>query len=232
MLEAIRAGQTIECIYVQQGQKGSAIDEIYRLARQGGLKIKEVPAVKFQFLANEKNTQGVVAFGSEQQYYELDELVGLAKKSPMPLLLVLDNIQDPHNLGAILRSAECAGVDGVIITKYKSSTLTDTVVKTSAGAVEYVKICKVNNLDQTLRFLKEQGFWLFGSYLDGAVEYTSADYKMPAALIVGNEEKGIRNLTAKDCDFLVKIPMKGNIQSLNVSVATGILLFEVNRQRG
>jgi 23S rRNA (guanosine2251-2'-O)-methyltransferase len=231
VLEAIRAGETIECIYIQQGQKGSAIDEIYKLSKSKSLKLKEVPAVKFAFLANDKNTQGVVAFGSEQKYYELDELVDQAKKSTAPLLLVLDNIQDPHNLGAIIRSAECAGVDGIIITKYKSSTLTDTVEKTSAGAVEYVKLCKVNNLDQTLKYLKEQGFWLFGSYLDGAVEYTTADYNMPAAIVVGNEEKGIRSLTAKDCDFLVKIPMKGNIQSLNVSVATGVLLFEVLHQR-
>jgi 23S rRNA (guanosine2251-2'-O)-methyltransferase len=148
-----------------------------------------------------------------------------------PLLLILDSIQDTHNVGAIIRSAECSGVDGIIITKHNSAPINETVLKTSAGAAEHVKICPVSNLAQTLKELKENGYWIIGSSLDNSKPYTEVDYKMPVALIVGNEEKGIRKLTADNCDILVRIPMKGKIQSLNVSVAAGILLFEIQRQR-
>ncbi len=153
------------------------------------------------------------------------------KNKSFPLLLILDSIQDTHNVGAILRSADCSGVDGVIITKHNSAPINETVVKTSAGASEHVKIAQINNLAQTIDELKQNGFWIVGSYLEGAKDYTKVDYKIPIALIVGNEEKGIRKLTADKCDYLVRIPMKGKIQSLNVSVATGILLFEILRQR-
>ncbi len=144
---------------------------------------------------------------------------------------MLDSVQDTHNVGAILRSAECSGVDGVIVTKHNSAPINETVAKTSAGASGYVKIAQVNNLSQAITELKNNGFWVVGSYLDGAKDYTSVDYKTPIALIVGNEEKGIRKLTADKCDHLVCIPMKGKIQSLNVSVAAGVLLFEIVRQR-
>jgi len=149
------------------------------------------------------------------------------KNKSFPLLLILDSIQDTHNVGAILRSADCSGVDGVIITKHNSAPINETVVKTSAGASEHVKIAQISNLAQTIDELKQNGFWIVGSYLEGAKDYTKVDYKIPIALIVGNEEKGIRKLTADKCDYLVRIPMKGKIQSLNVSVATGILLFEI-----
>jgi 23S rRNA (guanosine2251-2'-O)-methyltransferase len=150
----------------------------------------------------------------------------------MPLVLILDSIQDPHNLGAIFRTAECAGVDGIIITINQSSPITETVEKISAGAVSYLKICKVNNLVQIIERLKKEGYWIVGSMLTSeSKNYTDIDFNMPLAVIVGNEEKGIRKLVAENCDFLSKIPMKGKIDSLNVSVATGILLFEVMRQR-
>jgi len=161
----------------------------------------------------------------------LDEIISRSKKSSSPLLLILDSIQDTHNVGAILRSAECSGVNGVIVTKHNSAPINETVVKTSAGATEHVKIAQVNNLANAIEELKENGFWIVGSSLENAKPYTEVDYKIPVALIVGNEEKGIRKLTADKCDFLVQIPMTGKLQSLNVSVATGILLFEINRQR-
>ncbi len=161
----------------------------------------------------------------------MDEILSETKNTSLPLILILDEIQDPHNVGAILRSAECSGVNGVILTKHHSATITSTVTKTSAGATEHLKICQVNNLSQTIDELKEKGFWIVGSSLENSKNYTEVDYKIPIALIVGNEEKGIRKLTASKCDFLVKIPMAGKIQSLNVSVATGILLFEILRQR-
>ena len=159
------------------------------------------------------------------------KLSGHHKKKNIRLYLILDSIQDTHNLGAILRTAECAGVDGVILTKHNSAPLNETVTKTSAGATEHLKICLVDNLVNAIKELKENKFWIFGSYLNEAKEFTAADYKLPAAIIVGNEEKGIRKLVAENCDFLIKIPMLGKIQSLNVSVSAGILLFEVLRQR-
>jgi len=160
-----------------------------------------------------------------------DTTISSISKPVYPLILVLDSIQDPHNLGAILRTAECAGANGVIITKHNSASINETVIKTSAGATEHLKICPVNNLSQTLKELKANGFWIVGSALENAKDYTKVDYKIPLVLVVGNEEKGIRRLTAESCDFIVEIPMKGKIQSLNVSVAAGILLFEILRQR-
>lgn len=231
VLEAIRSGEIIDQIYILFGQKGPAIFEIQKHAKQAGIKVTELPQKKFSEISDDPHTQGVIAIRSSQKFLELNELIAKSKRSPLPFLLVLDSIQDPHNLGAILRSAECAGVDGVIITKHNSASVTETVVKTSAGASEHVAICKVSNLSQALKDLKDEGFWIAGSYLEGAKNYTEVDFKMPLAVVMGNEEKGIRRLTAENCDFLIKIPMKGKIQSLNVSVATGILLFEVLRQR-
>jgi 23S rRNA (guanosine2251-2'-O)-methyltransferase len=231
VLEALKSGEVIEQIYFLFGQKGPAIFEIQKLAKQKGIKIGELPQKKFNDISSDPHTQGVVALKSNQKYIELDELIARSKNATHPLLLVLDSIQDPHNLGAILRSAECAGVDGVIITKHNSASVTETVVKTSAGASEHLAIVKVSNLSQTLLQLKEEGFWIVGSFLEGAKNYSEVNYDMPVALVMGNEEKGLRRLTAENCDFLVKIPMKGKIQSLNVSVATGVLLFEVLRQR-
>lgn len=189
----------------------------------------------------QKSHRDVVVISNESSS-EKSELSNVEKNSPpinrsrnddamFPLILILDSIQDTHNVGAILRSAECSGVDGIIITKHNSAPINETVFKTSAGAVEHVKICPVNNLVQAIEELKENGYWIVGSSLDNSTPYTEVDYKMPVALIVGNEEKGIRKLTADKCDILVRIPMKGKIQSLNVSVAAGILLFEIQRKR-
>jgi len=231
VVEAIRSGERVDQIYIQYGVKGQPVFDILKLAKERGIRVSEVSAERFNTMAPGKNTQGVIAVISEINYSDLDEIIFKAKNSEYPLILVLDSIQDPHNLGAILRSAECAGADGVILTKHNSASVNDTVIKTSAGAASHLSICVVNNLAQAMDILKENGFWIAGSYLDGAKDYTEADYKLPLALIVGNEEKGIRRLTAEKCDFLIKIPMKGKIQSLNVSVAAGILLFEINRQR-
>lgn len=231
VLEALKSGEPVEQVLILSGQKGPAIFEIQKLAKQNKVKYSEIPFQKFQSYSADPHTQGVIAVKAEQKYYELDELMEYSRGQKMPFLLALDSIQDPHNLGAILRSAECAGVDGVIMTRHNSAPVTETVVKTSAGATEHVKMCKVNNLSQALKDLKDAGYWIVGSYLDGAKNYTEIDYKMPLVLVMGNEGKGLRRLTAENCDFLAKIPMKGNIQSLNVSVASGILLFEISRQR-
>lgn len=231
VLEAINSGAEIEVVYVAFGQHGDAINKIFSAAKKNGIKISQVSSQKFNNIAKNEDAQGVVAFKSTQRFYEINDLISAPTKNKFPLLLLLDSIQDPHNLGAILRSAECAGVDGVIITINQSAPITETVEKISAGAISYLKICRVNNLVRAMDDLKKNGYWIVGTHLSGEKSYTQVDYKMPTALVVGNEEKGIRKLVAENCDFLVKIPMNGKIDSLNVSVATGVILFEINRQR-
>jgi 23S rRNA (guanosine2251-2'-O)-methyltransferase len=231
VLEALNSDEEISQVFILFGQEGGIIEAIRVAAKKKGIKVNQVPFEKFRLITQNKIAQGVAASKSEQKFYDLYDIINESKKSQYPLLLILDSIQDTHNVGAILRSADCSGVDGILITKHNSAPINETVVKTSAGASEHVKITMVNNLAQTIDELKQKGFWIVGSYLEGAKNYTKVDYKIPIALIVGNEEKGIRKLTADKCDHLVRIPMRGKIQSLNVSVATGILLFEILRQR-
>lgn len=238
VLEALNSEEEIEQVYILFGQQGGIINAIRVAAKKRGIKCNQIPLGRFKTFTPDlpgrqagKNAQGVIALKRDFKYSTLDQIIFEAKKTSLPLILILDEIQDPHNVGAILRSAECSGLNGVIITKHNSATITSTVTKTSVGATEHLKICQVNNLSQTIDELKEKGFWIIGSSLENAKNYSEVDYKIPIALIVGNEEKGIRKLTASKCDFLVKIPMNGKIQSLNVSVATGILLFEIIRQR-
>lgn len=248
VLEALNSDEEIIQVYILYGQEGGIINAIRVAAKKRGIKVNQIPAEKFRQLVKDKNAQGIAAVKSFQKFYTLQEIIQSSKnkisKAPpleesaagglgeaLPLLLILDSIQDTHNVGAIIRTAECSGVDGIIITKHNSAPINETVVKTSAGASELVKICQVNNLANAIDELKKEGFWIVGSYLGNSKPYTEIDFKMPVALVVGNEEKGIRKLTAEKCDFLVRIPMMGKIQSLNVSVATGILLFEILRQR-
>jgi len=231
VLEALNSDEEISQVYILIGQEGGIINAIRVAAKKKGIKVNEIPFDKFKQITQSKIAQGVAAVKSEHKFYALQQIIDDAKKSTYPLILILDSIQDTHNVGAILRSADCSGVDGVLITKHNSAPINETVVKTSAGASEHVKIAQISNLAQTIDELKQNGFWIVGSYLEGAKDYTTIDYKIPIAVIVGNEEKGIRKLTADKCDHLVRIPMKGKIQSLNVSVATGILLFEILRQR-
>ena len=231
VLEAINSGEEIEQVYILFGQQGNIINTIRVAAKKRGIKCNQIPFEKFRILIQSRNAQGVAALKQSHKFYSLDDIISESKSSPSPLLLILDSIQDTHNVGAILRSAECSGVNGVIVTKHNSAPINETVAKTSAGATEHVKIAQVNNLANTIDELKENGFWIVGSSLENAKPYTEVDYKIPVALIVGNEEKGIRKLTADKCDFLIQIPMTGKLQSLNVSVATGILLFEIIRQR-
>jgi 23S rRNA (guanosine2251-2'-O)-methyltransferase len=244
VLEAINSGEEIEQVYILHGQRGGIVDVIRIASKKRGIRCGEVSSEKFKQITINPNAQGVAAKKSSRKYYSIHEIITTAKSKSskalsfgegrgeaFPLLLLLDSIQDTHNLGAILRSAECAGADGVIVTKHNSAPINETVVKTSAGATEHLKICPVDNLVNAIKELKQNGFWIFGSSLENAKDYNMIDYKLPAAIILGNEEKGIRKLVAENCDFLIKIPMLGEIQSLNVSVSAGILLFEVLRQR-
>lgn len=231
VLEAINSGEEIEQVFILFGQKGGIVDAIRTAAKKRGIKINQVTSDKFKALTNHPNTQGIIAKRASYKFYELEDIISSAKEKKYPLLLLLDSIQDTHNLGAILRTAECSEVDGIILTKHNSAPINETVVKTSAGATEHLKVAQVNNLVQAIKQLKENGFWIVGSSLENSNPYTDIDYTIPLALIVGNEEKGIRRLTSENCDILINIPMKGKIQSLNVSVATGIILFEILRQR-
>jgi 23S rRNA (guanosine2251-2'-O)-methyltransferase len=248
VLEAINSGEEIDQVYILYGQKGGIIEAIRIAAKKKGIKCNQVPLERFRSITNSPNAQGVAAKKSEQKFFSLDEIIKFSqtKRSKLqkalslgeglgeafPLLLILDSIQDTHNAGAIIRTAECSGVDGIILTKHNSAPINETVAKTSAGATEYVKLCQVTNLAQTLKQLKEEGFWVIGSSLsDNSKVYTEVDYKIPLALVLGNEEKGIRRLTADSCDLLIKIPMTGRIRSLNVSVSAGIILFEILRKR-
>jgi 23S rRNA (guanosine2251-2'-O)-methyltransferase len=231
VLEAINSGEEIEQVFLLFGQKGDIINAIIVAAKKKGIKLSQLPYDKFTAVTANANSQGVAARKSSQKYYSVENLIVDSKKTKYPLLLILDSIQDPRNLGAILRTAECSGVNGIIMTKHNSASINETVIKTSAGAAEHAKICIVNNLVNTIKVLKENGFWVIGASLEESKDYSSMDYKLPAALIIGNEEKGLRRLTAENCDFLIKIPMQGKIQSLNVSVAAGIILFEILRQR-
>ncbi|MCF8241714.1 MAG: 23S rRNA (guanosine(2251)-2'-O)-methyltransferase RlmB [Melioribacteraceae bacterium] len=232
VIEALESDIPLEQIYISFGQQGSIIYKIKNLAKKKGIKFSELSTKKFKEIEKGKNSQGIIAIKSSQNYYSLEEIISSAKSSKFPLLLLLDSIQDPHNVGAILRTAEASGVDGVIITTHNSAPITETVEKTSAGALSHLKICKVHNLNQAIKQIKDEGFWVVGSYLSERTQhYTEVDYKMPVGLIVGNEEKGLHKLVAENCDFLVSIPMLGKIQSLNVSVATGVILYEIVRQR-
>lgn len=238
VLEAINSGEEIDQVFIQYGQQGSIIKAIQVAARKRKIKCSLVSPDKFKSLSRNSNTQGVAAKKLDQKFSNLDEVITASQKDKFPLILLLDSIQDTHNLGAILRTAECSGIKGVVVSKHNSAPINETVIKTSTGASEHLMITVANNLKNTISELKEKGFWIIGSSLELSSStkpvskvYTELDYKMPVALVLGNEEKGIKRIIAENCDFLVKIPMKGKIQSLNVSVAAGILLFEILRQR-
>lgn len=231
VLESLKNDASISKIYIQFGNRGDVIEQIKQLAKQNNIPVSEVAPQKLVEIAGRGETQGIAALREEIKLLNLDRVIEKAKQNKNPLLLLLDMIQDPHNLGAILRTAEASGVDGVLITKHNSAPINQTVVKASAGAIEHLNICYIDNLVNALKLLKDNGYWVVGTSLDGDRTHTSVDFKMPTVLVMGNEEKGIRPLTARNCDFLVKIPMAGKINSLNVSVATGVMLFEVLRQK-
>ncbi|NOX67530.1 MAG: 23S rRNA (guanosine(2251)-2'-O)-methyltransferase RlmB [Chlorobi bacterium] len=233
VLEALNSGKDIDRIILSFGQKGDIIDSIRIAAKKRKVKLTQLSPQKFKGYEKGLNSQGVIAFISDYNFWKLDALINQAKKNEDPFILILDEIQDTHNIGAIFRTAESVGVDGIIITTRNSAPINETVEKTSAGAISHLRISPIMNLRQAMETLKENGFWIIGSSLtERSKLYTEVDYNTgPIAIIVGNEEKGIRKHTAEFCDHLVRIPMQGKVQSLNVSVATGVLLFEVLRQR-
>lgn len=231
--EALRSGRTIHKIWIADNAQKHLTQPIIAEAKKAGVIVQTADKRKLDQMAEGVQHQGVVAQVAAYGYVELDDILARAEaKGETPFLLVLDEIEDPHNLGSILRTADCTGVHGVIIPKRRSVGLTATVSKTSAGAVEYVPVARVTNLAQTMEQLKERGIWLVGTDVSATQDLYETDmFTMPLALVIGNESKGMGRLVKQTCDALLKLPMAGQINSLNASVAAGIFMYEVVRRR-
>jgi 23S rRNA (guanosine2251-2'-O)-methyltransferase len=233
VLEALRAGTKIERIVLLLGVQGKVIDELRRSAEQHGVPVVQANRQQFRELATDATTQGVVAvIAVQKKYVALEEIIVISeRKGEKGFVLILDGIEDPQNLGALVRTAECVGVHGVVIPKHHAASVTSTVVKASAGATEHIAIAEVTNIATSIETLKERGFWIVGLVLEGTAPFTRIDYTAPVAIVVGNEGKGIRRLVRERCDHLVRIPMYGSLASLNASVAGALVLYEAARQR-
>lgn len=231
VMEAIRSGRSIESILVAKGERSGSVVAIIAKAKQKNIPVKDVDSKKLDFLAKGLNHQGIVAQCAVKEYSTLEDIFALAEeRGESPFIIVLDKIEDPHNLGAIIRTAECAGAHGVIIPERRSAGLSYTVEKTSAGALEYMPVVRVKNISAVLQKLKDKGIWVYGADMDGE-HYKKVNFDGAVALVIGNEGKGISPLVAKDCDVIVSLPMKGKINSLNASVAAGILMYEIADKR-
>lgn len=228
--EAYRAGKTIDKLYIQKGEEQS-LTAIKKLAREEKTVISFVDKVALDKLSNNGNHQGVVAAVTDFEYSSIDDILDYAKsKNEDALIVILDGITDPHNLGAIIRSAECFGAHGIVIPKHRSVTVNDTVVKIASGATEHMLIAKVTNINDTIEYLKEHNIWVYATDFDGKTPY-SANLKGNIAIVIGNEGEGIHRLTKELCDDTLTIPQFGKVNSLNASVATGVVLYEIVRQR-
>jgi 23S rRNA (guanosine2251-2'-O)-methyltransferase len=229
--ETLKArGRSFEWVGVATERKDLRLQNLIKDCRKLSVPVRFLPRVDLDRMAGTASHQGVVAVTSSKQYNDLDDLIA-AKRGDHALLVVLDGIEDPHNLGAILRTADAAGADGVVIPERRAVGITGTVVKSSAGASEHLPVAKVTNIARTLEDLKAQNIWTVGLDERGAQSYESLDYNMDCAVVLGAEGKGLHDLVARKCDFLVSIPMLGKVPSLNVSVAAGVVLYEVVRQR-
>ncbi len=232
VIEALRAGTAIDKIYLQKGVADKALGHIASKARAAGAVVVEADRRKLDAMSRTHAHQGVIALTSVREYVPVASLLErAAERGEPPLLVICDEISDPHNLGAILRTAECAGAHGVVIPKRRSAGLTAVVAKTSAGAVAHIPVARVPNLPSLLKELKKQGLWVFGAAAEGSVPLYEADLKGPAAIVIGSEGDGMSRLSAENCDVLVRIPMRGKLNSLNASAAAAILLYEAVRQR-
>lgn len=231
--EAIRSGRTINKVFLADGDTDRALGRLAAMAKDAGAVVVRIDRRRLNEMSLTGAHQGIIASVAVHGYATIDEILAAAEaKGEAPLIVLCDELSDPHNLGAILRTAECAGAHGVIIPKRRSVGLTAVVGKASAGAVEYMPVARVSNIAAAIRELKERGVWVFGTAADGALPLYSADLRGPAAIVIGNEGEGMSRVVAESCDFKVSIPMKGHISSLNASAAAAILLYEAVRQRG
>ncbi len=230
--EALKAGRTIDKVFLASGETDSTLRYIASLAKKAGAVVTYCDRRKLDTMSQTGAHQGVIAMAAAHAYVTVEEILDYAReKGEQPLIVICDEITDPHNLGAIIRTAECAGAHGVIIPKRRSSGLTAVVGKASAGALEYMKIARVSNLSAAIKTLKENGVWVYGTAADGAAPLYKTDLTGSAAIIIGSEGEGMGRLVKESCDFMVSIPMKGQINSLNASNACAILLYEAVRQR-
>ena len=230
--EALKAGRVIDKIFIADGDIDRGLQRLAAECREAGAVVVPVDRRKLDMMSTTHAHQGIIAQAAAHEYASIDDILEeAASRGQAPLIVICDELSDPHNLGAIMRSAECAGAHGVIIPKRRSVGLTATVAKASAGAVEYMKVARVANINNTINELKEKGVWIFGAAGEGSVPMYKADLTGPAAIVIGNEGDGLGQLVRKNCDMLVNIPMSGRISSLNASAAASILLYEAVRQR-
>ena len=230
--EALRAGRTIDKVFIASGDTDKGLQRLAAEAKEAGAVVVPVDRRKLDQMSFTRSHQGVIALAAAHEYATIDEILEEANsKGESALIVICDELTDPHNLGAIMRSAECAGAHGVIIPKRRSVGLTATVAKASAGAMEYMKVARVTNINSAIAELKEKGVWVFGTAAEGSVPMYKANLTVPAAIVIGNEGDGMSPLVRKNCDVMVSIPMNGRISSLNASAAASILLYEAVRQR-
>ncbi|MBR6903159.1 MAG: 23S rRNA (guanosine(2251)-2'-O)-methyltransferase RlmB [Clostridia bacterium] len=231
VLEALRSGREIDRLLIAHGANSGSIKEIVAKCSKKGILIKEVSPQKLDFYCGGANHQGVAITFAFRDYSSISDILKVAKeKGEDPFIMICDEIEDPHNLGAIIRTAEVCGVHGIIIPKRRSASLNATVAKTSAGALEYMRVARVTNISAAIDELKQNGVWVFGADMDGE-DYNLTDYRVPCALVIGNEGKGIGPLVAKKCDKIISLPMRGKINSLNASVAAGVLMYKIMERR-
>ena len=230
--EALKSGRTVDKVFIAAGDVDRSLQRLAAQAKEAGAVVVPVDRRKLDAMSFTHAHQGVIALAAAHVYYTIDDILEeAASRGETPLIVICDELSDPHNLGAILRSAECAGAHGVIIPKRRSVGLTATVAKASAGAVEYMKVSRVTNISAAIAELKQKGVWVFGTAAEGSIPMYQANLTVPAALVIGNEGVGMSQLVRKNCDVMVNIPMKGRISSLNASAAASILLYEALRQR-
>ncbi|MGG4037533.1 23S rRNA (guanosine(2251)-2'-O)-methyltransferase RlmB [Heyndrickxia ginsengihumi] len=231
VIEALRANREINKIWIAEGSQKGSMQQIVQLAKQKKVLVQFVPKQKIDQFVDETH-QGVVALVAAYHYAEIDDLFNLAaKRNEPPLFLILDELEDPHNLGSILRTADAVGAHGIIIPKRRSVALTATVAKASTGAIEHIPVARVTNLTRTIDDLKKQGVWIVGTDASGKQDYRSMDATIPLGIVIGSEGKGMSRIVKESCDFLVKLPMVGHVTSLNASVAASLLMYEVYRKR-
>lgn len=229
---ALKSGRQIDKLYVRRGENKGSMLPIIAKAKERGIPVVEIDKAKLDSMSETGVHQGVIARIPPYEYKTVDDILNIAReKGEPPFIVILDHLEDPHNLGSIIRTANCAGVHGVIISKHDGVTLTAAAVKASAGAASFTPVARVNNIAQTVDYLKEQGIWVTGADAAGDRSIYEADLKGAVALVVGGEDKGISRLTASKCDFLVGIPMKGDVNSLNASVAAALMIYETMKQR-
>ncbi|NMB07136.1 MAG: 23S rRNA (guanosine(2251)-2'-O)-methyltransferase RlmB [Tissierellia bacterium] len=230
VLEVLKSSREVEKLYIQKGELKGSINKIVGIAKERNIIIQRVDKNKLNQISK-GNHQGVVALVEAYTYSTIEEILNYANKlKEDPFLIILDGIEDPHNLGAIIRTAECAGAHGIIIPKRRAASVNETVYKSSAGAVEHIFVAKVNNISDTIEKLKDEGLWIYGADMEGEDYYFNMDLKGPIALVIGSEGKGLSRLVKEKCDFLLKIPMFGKVSSLNASNAASVLIYEIIRQ--